>query len=131
MTAKISQEEFQRIFYACFLTTCSGTSCTMIARTDLKRRIAMIMLHRIAARLRRLKKPALARAAASMVGIPVAIGLLYAPFVWAQSSGAPKPKFEVAAIKPCDPHGDRGTFAGTVSRGGVTLNCSTLETFIR
>ncbi len=70
--------------YSCFLTTCSGTWCTMIAKADFKRIATTIPPHG-AARLRRSKKPALALAAAWLIGIPVGIGLLYAPFVWGQA----------------------------------------------
>ena len=48
---------------------------------------------------------------------------------WAQPGT--KPQFEVASVKPCDPHTVRGTNAGTTSPGRVAYNCQNLMTYIR
>ena len=54
---------------------------------------------------------------------------------WAQPSSASlpttKPQFEVASVKPCDPHSVVGTNAGTSSRGRVVYNCQNLMNYIR
>src|ERR1700722_17588124 len=42
-----------------------------------------------------------------------------------------RPQFDVASIKPCDPHGFRGTYAGSIARGQVNLNCQTLMNYVR
>jgi uncharacterized protein (TIGR03435 family) len=47
---------------------------------------------------------------------------------WAQST---KPQFEVASVKPCDPHVPRSTNAGTISQGRVDYNCENLMNYIR
>ncbi len=61
--------------------------------------------------------------------------VLAAPIVWTQPlSSAPsksKPKFEVASVKPCDPHGPRGTNGGSTYPGRVAYNCQSLTTYIR
>ena len=54
---------------------------------------------------------------------------------WAQppsaSQPATKPQFEVASVKPCDPHSVVGTNAGTSSPGRVAYNCQNLMNYIR
>jgi uncharacterized protein (TIGR03435 family) len=40
-------------------------------------------------------------------------------------------KFDVASVKPCDPHVTPGTNAGTAGRGRVTYNCEPLMNYIR
>jgi hypothetical protein len=58
-----------------------------------------------------------------------------APMVWAQSRSSaqpkPAPKFDVASVKPCDPHAPRGTNAGSVYSGRVAYNCEPLTSYIR
>jgi uncharacterized protein (TIGR03435 family) len=52
--------------------------------------------------------------------------------LWAAAAvGQPKPKFDVASVKACDPHEPRSTNAGTTSPGRVHFNCVTLTTYIR
>jgi uncharacterized protein (TIGR03435 family) len=55
--------------------------------------------------------------------------------VWAQSRSSaqpkPAPKFDVASVKPCDPHAPRGTNAGSVYSGRVAYNCEPLTSYIR
>jgi uncharacterized protein (TIGR03435 family) len=41
------------------------------------------------------------------------------------------PSFDVASVKPCDPHASLGTYAGSISRGQVNFNCQTLTSYVR
>jgi uncharacterized protein (TIGR03435 family) len=43
----------------------------------------------------------------------------------------PKPKFDVASVKPCGPREPRTTNAGTTSPGRVHFNCLSLTTYVR
>jgi uncharacterized protein (TIGR03435 family) len=42
-----------------------------------------------------------------------------------------RPQFDVASVKPCDPHGFVGKFGGTSARGQVNFNCQTLMNYVR
>jgi bla regulator protein blaR1 len=70
------------------------------------------------------RKAVLALAAAAAVLGPVAIGMLHARPLRAQSPTIPIPKFEAVSIKPCTPSG-RGTF-GDASPGRLTTECALL-----
>jgi uncharacterized protein (TIGR03435 family) len=49
----------------------------------------------------------------------------------AAAFGQPKPKFDVASVKPCDQHEPRTTNSGTTSPGRVHFNCLSLTTYVR
>jgi bla regulator protein blaR1 len=98
-----------------------------VTGSNLKRRIERIMMRRIGRELTLGGKLLLAGAGTLVVAAPLAIGLLHAPALRAQTpdkSEAP-PKFEVASIKPSDPgpNGMMIRFApgGRFSAKGVTL----------
>jgi uncharacterized protein (TIGR03435 family) len=40
-------------------------------------------------------------------------------------------RFDVASVKPCDPRGFAGKFAGSSARGQVNFNCQTLMNYVR
>jgi uncharacterized protein (TIGR03435 family) len=54
---------------------------------------------------------------------------------WAQPSSASppsaKPQFEIASVKPCDPHTVPGRNGGSTSPGRVAYNCTNLMNYIR
>lgn len=118
-----------------------------VTGANLKKRIEEIMLKRIGLRLSFAKKIALAAAGVTVVTAPIAVGILNAPAIRAQSlqtgaraGGAATPKFEVASIKlGCGSMGGDGTVpkgrGGARRRQGQSpgrLNeCSTVMDFIR
>ncbi len=61
----------------------------------------------------------------------IAVAMAIAPAARPQSPSTAKPKFDVASVKPCDPHVNQGTNAGTTGRGMVAYNCLSLLTYIR
>ncbi len=93
-----------------------------ITGANLKNRIEAIMANRIARPLSRAKSTLLAAAATTALAIPIAIGILNAPILIAESPAQPAPtnipKFKSVSIKPCPPS---------------TLNssCATLYTLIK
>ena len=82
-----------------------------VSGASIKRRIEAIMSNRTAIRLNIVQKAALAVAAMTTLALPVLTGVLTAPATRAQSAPTPRPKFEVASIRPCTPE-DRPAFAG-------------------
>jgi uncharacterized protein (TIGR03435 family) len=62
-----------------------------------------------------------------------AISLVFAAATLRAQSGqsTAKPKFDVASVKPCDPHVVPGTNGGSTGRGRVTYNCQPLMNYIR
>jgi uncharacterized protein (TIGR03435 family) len=91
------------------------------------------MKNRIALRLAFVKKAFLAGAGFAALATPIAVGMLNAPTVRAQSAVAAWPKFEVASIRPCG-NGDFGPVGRGGSKGGggsfapgrLTLNCQSV-----
>ena len=71
--------------------------------SNLKRRIEEIMAYRIALRLNFGKKLALAVTGMAALAIPVAIGVINAPVIRAQSRPASTPQFEVASDQAFHP----------------------------
>jgi uncharacterized protein (TIGR03435 family) len=95
------------ILKVCELYLASPLACVAgVTGGDLKRRIDAIMSDRVVLRLSYAKKIALTVAGFAAIGTPVAIGLLRAPAVLAQSPAIPAPSlapaqyFDVASIKP-------------------------------
>lgn len=103
----------QGILRVCELYLESPVPCVAgVSGANLKNRIRDIMSKRIIAELTLMKKAVLAIAGSAAVAVPVAIGMIVAPAVWAQSStqssssssdpyaSTGQPRFEVASIKP-------------------------------
>ena len=93
------------------------------------------MAHRIARRLNFGKKLALAVTGMAALAIPVAIGVINAPVIRAQSRPASTPQFEVASIKPSDPSAPpRGRLSIAVpvvtSPGRLTVRNANLKELI-
>jgi bla regulator protein blaR1 len=84
----------------------AGVTGAGATRTNLKTRIEEIMLKRIGVKLSFGRKIALLAAGVAVVVLPVAVGILNAPAILAQSqkSGPSRPvaKFEVTSIRPCN-----------------------------
>jgi uncharacterized protein (TIGR03435 family) len=70
----------------------------------------------------------------SLVLIACEFATTIASIAWSQSPSPHSkaaPKFEVASVKPCDPHTPRTTFGGSTSPGRVAYTCQSLETYVR
>ena len=101
-----------------------------VTGADLKHRIESIMTRRIGRELTLAGKLLLASAGALALGAPVAIGLLHAPALVAQTSAAAEPlKFEVASIKPSDP-GERGVMIQFAPGGRFVAKNVTLKSLV-
>jgi uncharacterized protein (TIGR03435 family) len=87
-----------------------------VTGADLKKRIQTILTGRIPSGLNTGKKMALAATGAAALAMPFLVGVMNAPAIRAQS--AVKPKFEVAAIKPCKRDLDTGGGGGGARGGG-------------
>jgi bla regulator protein blaR1 len=72
-----------------------------VTGSNLRKRIEVIMTNRIVFRLNLPKKLALTVAGIAAVAVPVAVGVMNAPFIRAQSAAAAVPKFAVSSIKRC------------------------------
>jgi bla regulator protein blaR1 len=89
------------ILNICKLYAESPLACVSgVTGADLKTRIEAILKHRAALRLDFARKAVLAIGAAAALALPVAVGIMHAPFVRAQSSAGQKPTFDVASVKP-------------------------------
>jgi len=87
-----------------------------VTGANLTKRIEAIMSNRAALRLTLARKALLAAVAAATLAVPIAIGILNAPAIEAQSpSSSSGARFEVASIKPC-PNGAASGLVG--KRGG-------------
>ena len=97
-----------------------------ITGADLKKRIVRIMTASLGVRLSGSRKAVLAAAAVIAVAVPIVLGQADG------SSGKDLPRFEVATIKPPDPHNRlRGGQGCHVFPGGrVLINNLTLKTII-
>jgi len=94
-----------------------------VTGSNLKRRIDAIMANRAALRLNFARKMALAGTALAALALPIAIGVVHAPAMRAQAKPAtaattPKPKFDAASIKPCQP----GDGPGRSGKGDMGKN---------
>src|SRR5216683_1124979 len=70
-----------------------------VTGSNLKKRIEAIMSNRIVLRLNFAKKIALTVAGIAALAVPIAIGVMNAPLIRAQSATAATPKFEASSIK--------------------------------
>jgi bla regulator protein BlaR1 len=113
-----------------------------VAGSNLRKRIVAIMSNHVGARVSPAKKVAIAVAGMLAVAVPVAVGIMNAPPMRAQSSpsAAARPKFEVASIKACpdgDVSGGRGPKGGRAGASAhsspVTFNlpCSTVRFYLQ
>lgn len=106
------------ILNVCKLYVESPLACVSgVTGSSLKRRIQAIMTGRVAGDLNFAKKLALAAAGIAALAVPIAIGIMNAPPLRAQSPPAATPKFEVASIRPCRPS-DQPAGGGRSGRGG-------------
>ncbi len=62
------------------------------------------------------KRVTLAVSGIAGLAAPIALGVLNAPPIWAQTASAFTPKFEVASIRPCEP-----ALPGAGRRGGLSV----------
>jgi uncharacterized protein (TIGR03435 family) len=136
-----------RIYAEGILNVCkfyaeSSLACTCgITGSDLKKRIAAIVVHRVGSKLSPFKKLALGIVSASALVVPLGIGIAQAPAMSVQNSSLPStdgqaPTFEVASVKPCKDDfasGGRGGGGGGVASapGRLALPCQPLRGLIR
>lgn len=74
-----------------------------VTGSNLKKRVEAIMKNRIALRLNSAQKAALTVAGIVTLALPIAVGVMSAPFMYSQATqvtAAGLPRFEVASIKP-------------------------------
>ncbi len=102
-----------------------------VTGANLKQRIETIMMRRIGRELTLGGKLLLAAAGVLALAAPVAIGLLHAPVLAAQTSAAAEPllAFEVASIKPSDP-AERGTMIQFAPGGRLVVKNAPLKSLI-
>jgi bla regulator protein blaR1 len=120
----------QGILKVCELYLESPMACVAgVSGSDLRKRIEQIMSNQIGLRLAFAGKVLLGAAAVAAVTVPIAVGMLHAPAVHAQSAAQTAPanaKFAVASIKPATP-GPHFMFVvrhmpgGRISASNVTL----------
>jgi uncharacterized protein (TIGR03435 family) len=122
----------EAILNVCKLYVESPLACVSgVSGSDLKARIQAILAGRIAGKLTLAKKAVLVVAGAIVIAAPIAVGVMNAPAIRAQS--APAPKFEVVSVKPCpagDP-GGRSKNGGGFSPGTLKIYCQTVDRLIQ
>jgi bla regulator protein BlaR1 len=119
----------QGILKICELYLESPLVCVAgVSGSNLRKRIEGIMSNQIGLRLTFARKVVLGIAAVAAVAVPIAVGMLNAPPVQAQSAAqtAPGPRFDVASIKPANPDpyamfGVRPMPGGGINAANVTL----------
>lgn len=98
-----------------------------VTGSKLKKRIEAIMTNRIALRLKFVKKIALTGAGIAALTLPIAIGVMNAPLIRAQSAARAAAKLEASSIRPCsdEPGLKRGAgyslSAGRLNTGRMAL----------
>jgi bla regulator protein BlaR1 len=116
-----------RVYAESLLTICrlsveSRLPCVAgVTGPNLKLRIRTILNGWPIQQISPARKAVLALAGFAAVVGPLAIGMLHAPRLGAQSSKTPIPQFEVVSVKPCTPSG-RTTW-GNASPGRFTSGC--------
>jgi uncharacterized protein (TIGR03435 family) len=102
-----------------------------VTGADLKKRIARIMTEKVARRLSLGRILLLGAAAALALTMPVVLGVVRAETLSPESKTNARPSFEVATIKPVDPHASRIKVGVDVDPGGtVRLNGLPLKAMI-
>jgi uncharacterized protein (TIGR03435 family) len=98
-----------------------------VTGSNLKKRIEAIMTNRIVLRLNFAKKVALTVAGIAALAVPIAIGVMNAPLIRAQSAAAAVPKFEASSIRPCsDVPGLKRGYGYSSSSGTLNTGCMAL-----
>jgi uncharacterized protein (TIGR03435 family) len=131
----------ESILSVCKLYVESPLACVSgVGGSDLRKRVAAILVNRVGLQLSLVRKVTLAIAAMLAILLPLAAGTLIAPLE-AQSSSATGAgtsaqvrKFDVASIKPCGPNtpaaSGRSGNAGQGSPGYLFLPCQTLRQLV-
>ncbi len=111
-----------------------------VTGASITRRIHAILTQSVANQMTRTKKIALVTAAIAALTLPVALGILIAPQLRAQSAMRPVPNWDVVSVKPCQgrasavPRGRGGAGGGppaSFSPERMTLNCQPLIRYIQ
>ena len=119
----------RQVYAESILKTCqfcveSPLACVPgVTGADLKKRIVRIMTEHLANRLSFGRRLLLAVLGIAVIAGPTVFGLVCAPQIRAQaaqSTGGPLPSFEVASIRPGDPHGEWNLNAGQGGRLDAT-----------
>jgi uncharacterized protein (TIGR03435 family) len=98
-----------------------------VTGSNLRKRIEVIMANRIVLRLNFAKKIALTVAGIAALAVPVAVGVVNAPLIRAQSAAAAVPKFQASSISRCSDVPGRMRGAGhSSSAGRLNTGCMAL-----
>jgi len=98
-----------------------------VTGSDLRKRIEAIMTNRTVLKVTFAKKVALSVAGLAALVVPIAVGVMNAPLIRAQSAAAAVPKFEASSIRPCS--GEPGLKMGagySLSAGRLNTGCMAL-----
>ena len=116
------------------LGCCSLVILNLRRGVSARRRNEASMIVSILAKLISIK-PLVRTLGGVVYGMFVFVGTVNVPAASGQTSSgfqqAVRPEFEVASVKPCSPDTVRGTNAGMVSAGRVSLNCQTLVSYLQ
>jgi bla regulator protein BlaR1 len=93
-----------------------------VTGSNLKKRIEAIMMNRMVLRLNFAKRVALAVAGITALAVPIAVGVMNAPRIQAQTAAAAVPKFEASWIRPC------GEKPGLMLGAGYSSSAGRLKT---
>ena len=133
----------ESILNVCKLYAESPLACVSgVGGSDLRKRVAAILVNRVGLQLSLARKVTLAIAAILAIALPLAAGMLIAPlrasaFAATQNAvataGRAAQKFDVASVKPCETNapgtGGRAGAAGA-SPGYLNLSCVTLRALV-
>jgi len=98
-----------------------------VTGSNLKKRIEVIMKNSIVLRLNFARKVALAVAGIAALAVPIAVGVMNAPLIRAQSATAATPKFETSSIDTCsDEPGLKRGYGYSSSQGRLNTGCMPL-----
>jgi bla regulator protein BlaR1 len=126
----------QGILKVCELYLESPVACMAgVSGSNLRKRIDGILNNRVVHNLNSGKKVLLTVAAALVVAVPIAMGIIDAPFIQAQSfqikpAAAATPKWEAVSIRPCESREPARRGGPGPTPGRLTLNCSTVVMLI-
>lgn len=115
------------ILNVCKLYVDSRLMCIAgVTGSNLQRRIEAVLANRTVCGVTPVQRAGLTLAAAGALLVPIAIGMMNAPFVEAQAAPAGTPKFEVASIRPCKTGSGQMRGAGESSPGRLSTGCDLL-----